>query len=152
MNNKFPWDTHSDQPHILKREDKKALREGHKLNFLKLIGINFIYFPYLFLKFLLKNSETETSTPNIANFYGLCVNLDKGEAQYELVNELNVKSLQIRVFLNDMNNIDNYVNFAKGFGEDKEILITIIQDRKYIENHELKVQRHSKRISNRKCH
>jgi hypothetical protein len=54
-----------------------------------------------------------------------------------LVEELGVKSLQIRVFLNDIENIDAYVTFAKGFGEDKEILITIIQDREHIENHEL---------------
>ncbi|CAA6799480.1 MAG: FIG00388565: hypothetical protein, partial [uncultured Sulfurovum sp.] len=39
--------------------------------------------------------------------------------------------------LNDMDNIDDYLNFAKGFGEDKELLITIIQDREHIENHEL---------------
>ncbi|KIM04921.1 MAG: hypothetical protein KU29_10095 [Sulfurovum sp. FS06-10] len=139
--NKFPWDSYSDQPHILKREDKKALRKGHKLDFLKLIVTNLIFFPYLFLKFtfksvgsILSNKIEPTKT---TSFYGLCVNLDKGEVQYELINELNVKSLQIRVFLNDMNHIDDYVNFAKGFGDDKEILITIIQTREHIENHKL---------------
>ena len=71
------------------------------------------------------------------SFYGLCVNLDKGSEQFELIEELNIKSLQIRVFLQDINNIDNYVKFAKGFGKDKEILITIIQDREHIESHEL---------------
>ncbi|MBU1668284.1 hypothetical protein KKC13_07670 [bacterium] len=151
MNSNFPWDNYSDQPSILKREDKKALRKGHKIDFLKLIITNLIFFPYLFLKFILKpvgsilsNSYSKSTltfdkiepTKN-TSFYGLCVNLDKGEAQYELINELNVKSLQIRVFLNDMNNVDDYVNFTKGFGEDKELLITIIQDRKHIEDHEL---------------
>ena len=144
----FPWDSHSDQPYILKREIKKALRKGHGINYLKLITTNFIYFPYLFLKFLLKpvgsilsnkNYNTNKAFDKIepTRFYGLCVNLDKGKIQYELIEELGVKSLQIRVFLNDIENIDNYVAFAKGFGEDKEILITIIQDREHIENHTL---------------
>jgi len=144
MPNKFPWDTHSDQPHILKREDKKALRQGHKLDFLKLLATNLIYFPYLFIKFLVasilsntKNSNNKMFDKIEPTFFGLCVNLDKGEEQYALIKELRVTSLQIRVFLNDIHNIDNYVNFAKGFGEDKELLITIIQDREHIENHEL---------------
>lgn len=144
MDKNFPWDYHSDQPHILKREDKKALRKGRGLDYFKLIATNLIYFPYLFLKFLfvpnlrLGTNPLPCSQPEVGNkFYGLCINLDKGRAQYELVEELGVKSLQIRVFLNDIENIDNYINFAKGFGENKEILITIIQDREHIENHEL---------------
>ncbi|HIP13434.1 MAG TPA: hypothetical protein EYG73_12045 [Arcobacter sp.] len=147
MQNKFPWDSYSDQPHILKRTLKKELRKGHGFDYFKLIVTNLFYFPYLFLKFLWKRSESEASAPNIArikpstpmlpNFYGLCVNLDKGKEQFELVEELGVKSLQIRLFLNDIKNIDKYVAFTKGFGEDKEILITIIQDRENIKNHEL---------------
>lgn len=136
----FRWDKYSDQPHILKREDKKELRKGHGVAYFKLIMTNLVYFPYLFLKFLFSSffkSKRKTGEVKVPEFYGLCVNLDKGQAQYELVEELGVKSLQIRVFLNDMANIDKYVAFAKGFGEDKEILITIIQDREHIENHTL---------------
>ena len=139
MNNIFPWDTHSDQPYILKRETKKALRKGHTFDYLKLIGTNLIYFPYLFLKFYFKSNKTfdKIGPTESKEFYGLCVNLDKGVEQFKLVEELGVKSLQIRVFLNEIKNIDAYVKFAKGFGEEKEILITIIQDREHIENHEL---------------
>jgi len=142
MATKFPWDSYSDQPHILKRSFKKELRKEHKAEFLKLLRTNLIYFPYLFLKFLLKKfppnkTRQKSSLPSVENFYGLCVNLDKGEKQFELVEELGVKSLQIRVFLNDMKNIDKYVTFAKGFGENKAILITIIQDREHVENLQL---------------
>jgi len=148
MPNKFPWDSHSDQPYILKRETKKELRKGHGFDYVKLILTNLIFFPYLFLKFLLSLVPTlSVGTRNQDGFYehnqktkemlGLCVNLDKGEEQFELVKELNIKSLQIRVFLNDMDNIDTYVAFAKGFEEVKELLITIIQDREHIEDHEL---------------
>ncbi len=139
MKTNFPWDHHSDQPHILKRSLKKELRQGHEWDFIKLIATNLIYFPYLFLKFYFKSNKTfDEIEPTVSqDFYGLCVNLDKGEVQYELVEELGVQSLQIRVFLNDIANIDAYVAFAKGFGEEKNILINIIQDREHIENHEL---------------
>ena len=139
MKNNFPWDHYSDQPYILRRTLKKNLRRGYTLDYFKLIATNLIYFPYLFFKFLIRLISTlgvETSTAS-KNFYGLCVNLDKGKEQYKLVEELKVKSLQIRVFLNDIENIDNYVEFAKKFGEDKELLITIIQDREHILNHKL---------------
>ena len=148
MSKQFPWDNYSDQPHILKREDKKTLRKGYGLDYFKLIATNLFYFPYLFFKFILKLVGSILSNKNRnhistfdkiepTGFYGLSLNLDKGEEQYELVEELGIKSLQIRVFLNDIQNIDNYVTFVKGFGTDKEILITIIQDREHIENHEL---------------
>ena len=144
-NSQFPWDFNSDQPYILKRSDKKKLREGHSLDFFKLIITNLIYFPYLFCMFLFKNvgsilSNKEKKTfkkiePTASEyFYGLCVNLDKGQEQFALVEELGVKSLQIRFFLSDMDNIQKYLAFAEGFGSDKEILITIIQDREHIEN------------------
>lgn len=134
----FPWDKYSDQPHILKKEQKKELRKGRKKDFLTLLTTNFLYFPYLFGKFLIKNKNLK-KIKTIKNkfFYGLCVNLDKGDIQYDLIKELGIKSLQIRVFLNDINNIDRYVDFAKGFGDDSEILITIIQDREHIEDKDL---------------
>jgi len=132
--NLFPWDHYSDQPHVLKRSLKKALRQGHGWDYLKLLATNVIYFPYLFVKFLFKSKSNNQPSIDPQAFYGLCVNLDKGEAQYALVEELGVKSLQIRVFLNDMERIDRYVEFAQGFGSDKNILITIIQDREHIED------------------
>lgn len=126
----------SDQPEILKKADKKLLRKGRGIDFLKLFLTNLIWFPYLLLKFLVMKSEPKESLSK-NKFYGLCVNLDKGENQVALVEELGVQSLQIRFFLSDMVNIDTYVAFAKSFGDDKEILICVIQSREHIENSEL---------------
>ena len=132
MPKSFLWDHYSDQPHVLKREEKNALRKGHGWEYIKLVMTNLFYFPYLFLKFLFQKKRVARETvPH--SFYGLCVNLDKGEEQYALVEALGVTSLEIRFFLHDMANIDAYVTFAKKFGDDKEILITIIQDRTHIE-------------------
>ncbi|MDX9744074.1 MAG: hypothetical protein RBT59_09675, partial [Arcobacteraceae bacterium] len=129
----------SDQPEILKKADKKLLRKGRGIDFLKLLLTNLIWFPYLFVKFLLKQKNSTLKIKNSTLFYGLCVNLDKGDEQVALVEELGVKSLQIRFFLSDMENIERYVKFAKSFGNDKEILICVIQSREHIENKELLV-------------
>jgi len=68
------------------------------------------------------------------------VNLDKGSEQVELINELGVKNLLIRMPLSDISNINKYVEFAKSFlkdDEDKKVLINILQDREHIEDLEL---------------
>jgi len=136
MNNIFKWDYYSDQPTILKRKDKKYLRKGSEFSFFKLLVTNLILFPYLFIKFYFKNKKTNNIISN-DEFYSMCVNLDKGKEQVELIEELGVKSLQIRVFLNDIQNIGDYVEFAKSFGDDKTIVINIIQSREHIKNKEL---------------
>ena len=130
---KFPWDSYSDQPHILKRKDKKLLRKNSGFSFFKLLFTNLILFPVLFLKYLFKDKSSSNIIKN-EEFYSMCVNLDKGKDQVELIDELGVKSLQIRVFLNDIKNINSYVQFAKSFGDDKTIIINIIQSRDHILN------------------
>ncbi len=122
------WDKYSDQPKILNAADKKKLRQGKKNISLKAIW----KFIYLFIKFTIIKDNSKQVTDNY--FYGLCINLDKGYEQINLIAELGVKSLQIRVFLADIINIDNYVKFTKSFGSDKQILITIIPDRENITN------------------
>ena len=132
----YEWDL-SDQPKILKKEDKKLLRKGHLKDYLKLIGSNLIYFPYLFIKYLInRNSKALSFELSASNFYGMCVNLDKGANQVKLINELGVKKLLIRVFLSDIKNLDKYYEFAKSFSEAK-IVFNIIQSRAHIENKEL---------------
>ena len=131
----FKWDSYSDQPAILKKEVKKRLRKGHLAEYLKLFAINLPLYPYFMVKSLLSAGEKgENSTPDPKEVIGICVNLDKGAGQVELVEELGVKHLLIRVFLNDIENIDRYVEFAKSFGSDKEILIAVIQSREHVEN------------------
>ena len=72
-----------------------------------------------------------------ANFYGMGVDLDKGEIQKDLIEELGVKHLLIRMPLWQIHRIEEYVTFARSFGEDKTILLNILQDREHIENREL---------------
>jgi len=133
----FVWDSYSDQPAVIKdKAYKKSMRKKHIKDFLYMALTNLVIFPIsiLIMKFF-KPTNDKSGTKK--EFYGLGVNLDKGNIQQKLIEELGVKSLIIRVPLSDIKNIQNYREFALSFGKDKNILINIIQDREHIDNKEL---------------
>jgi hypothetical protein len=136
--NIFVWDSYSDQPHVIKdKAFKKAMRKKHIMDYISLTATNLLMFPLgiaLMNFFQPKFPKWEKCEEE---FYGLGVNLDKGEAQYELVEELGVKSLIVRIPLSDIQNIEKYYEFIQGFGEDKKILINIMQDRDHIDDNNL---------------
>ncbi|AXH15523.1 hypothetical protein CRU99_12195 [Malaciobacter mytili] len=130
----FIWDNYSDQPHVIKdKAYKKAMRKKHIFDYIKLFFTSLFILPFaiLVMKFFKGKKEILNK-----DFYAIGVNLDKGNTQQELIEELGVKNLLIRVPLWDIKNIDLYVNFAKSFtiNSSKNILINIMQDREHIEN------------------
>lgn len=135
MRQKNIWDYHSDQPYKLSKEQKQGYRKNNTLANIKLFATNLLHFPWLFFRFLWVKNKGKSIDDGL--FYGLCVNLDKGDIQQQLVAELGVKSLQIRVYLSDIDNIDDYVDFVKKFGSDKTIVINIIQCTKHIKDPQL---------------
>ncbi|MEA3352739.1 MAG: hypothetical protein U9Q33_02840 [Campylobacterota bacterium] len=133
----FIWDKYSDQPYPIKdKVYKKSMRKKHMRDYLPLSFSNLIMFPFSIavMKLFSKKERLEF---NKEEFYGIGVNLDKGEAQQELVEELGVKSLIIRIPLSDIQNLDKYYIFTKSFGNDKKILLNIMQDREHIDDKEL---------------
>ncbi|SMM99287.1 FIG00388565: hypothetical protein [uncultured Candidatus Thioglobus sp.] len=130
--NPINWDKNSDQPHIISdRNFKKQQKKKHLFEYILMFVKFVVIFPIAFIwQFLMRYPQSKMQV-------GIGVNLDKGEAQYDLVEELGVKELLIRMPLWDIDNIDDYVDFAKGFGEDKNILINVLQDRNHIEDVEL---------------
>jgi len=130
----FIWDRYSDQPYPLKdKAYKKKMRKKHLWDYLPLLLSNFIFFPLssLLMPFY-KGKEIDKK-----RFYGMGVDLDKGEIQKELIEELGVKYLLIRMPLWEMHRVEEYVAFAKSFGTDKTLLLNILQDREHIEDREL---------------
>jgi hypothetical protein len=130
----FIWDKYSDQPYPLKdRVYKKRMRRKHIWSYVALFLMNLFIFPLsiVVMYFLKGQNSTQKS------FYGIGVDLDKGEVQKELVEELGVQHLLVRMPLWEMHRIEEYVAFAKSFGKDKQILINILQDREHIEDEEL---------------
>ena len=147
MKKPFIWDRYSDQPYPLKDKIyKKKMRKNHQWDYFSLFFISLIFFPLGVILFLGKNLieyiinlfvSLSCNKVNQNNFYGMGVDIDKGSIQNELIDELGVKYLLIRMPLWEMKRVDKYVAFAKSFGEDKEILINILQDREHIEDVDL---------------
>lgn len=133
----FIWDNYSDQPHVIKdKAYKKAMRKKHIKDFIKLFLTSIFILPIAIFLMKIFRGKNEFSNEE---FYGIGVNLDKGNIQQELVEELGVKNLIIRLPLWDIQNIDSYVEFAQSFNKTnkKNILLNVMQDRNNIENHQL---------------
>jgi hypothetical protein len=127
----FIWDTYSDQPYPIKdKAYKQKMRKKHLWDYVPLLLTNLIFFPLSILLMPFYKAKPIDK----ARFYGMGVDVDKGEVQKELIEELGVKYLLMRMPLWEMHRVDEYVAFAKGFGKDKYILLNILQDRKHIED------------------
>lgn len=138
--NKLPffWDKYSDQPKVIQdKAYKKTMRKKYFADYIKLVVTSLFILPISFL--LMKFFRGKEQILN-KEFIGLGVNLDKGRIQEELVAELGVKHIIIRMPLWEIEKVDEYVNFAERFiNQDSEIniLLNIMQDRIHIENQEL---------------
>lgn len=130
----FIWDGYSDQPYPIKdRVYKQQMRTKHRWSYLPLLLLTMIFFPLGMLMMRWVKGEAIEGEA----FYGMGVDIDKGEAQVGLIEELGVKHLLIRMPLWQMDRIDAVVAFAQSFGADKQILLSIIQDREHIEDSDL---------------
>ncbi|MEA2050220.1 MAG: hypothetical protein U9O56_05780 [Campylobacterota bacterium] len=137
INQAFIWDKYSDQPYPIKNKDyKKKMRKKHIWDFVPLTLTNLVMFPLSIFAMKFFPSKKEYLEDNI-EFYGMGVNLNKGDSQQALIEELGIKSLIIRIPLSDIQNLNSYYEFAKSFGDDKNILLNIMQDREHIEDKEL---------------
>ena len=141
MKNKFIWDSHSDQPYpITDKKYKKAMKSKSLGDLFALLLTNILVFPLGVIGAYFLNKKSSYS----ADFFALCVNLDKGDIQVALIEELECTSLQIRLPLADIANLDKYLRFAEKFSN-KKILITVLQNREHIEDHRL-LEKHIKLI------
>ncbi|CAA6809972.1 MAG: FIG00388565: hypothetical protein [uncultured Campylobacterales bacterium] len=128
----FIWDKHSDQPYPIKDKSFKRLIFKKSLfeNF-KLIFTNLIMFPIVLLRYLFIGSKKNINTDK---FIGLGVDSNKSaRIQFQLLKDLNIKQVLIRIPLSDIENLDKYVEFIKEF-QGFDILINILQDRRHIED------------------
>lgn len=137
----YPWDYHSDQPHVIK--DKKAKRRLYikgATGSLKTL-LTSLTLPIIALSLFFK---ARTQTGQRIDNIGLCINIDNplsGKANAsttlirEMVDDLGVEHLLIRLPLSDIENLDQYAAFIKHFGE-RQLLVNILQDRRHIEDTE----------------
>ena len=130
----FKWDSFSDQPYQLKNKAKKReLKKQNRWNILKTIFLALFTLPPLWgFSLFLKSKKF----PKLTDFFAIAVNLDKGERQLNFLNELQIKHISMRFPLEDIKNINKYLEFAKKLSNYK-ILIVILQNRETIENPKL---------------
>ncbi|MBN2964652.1 hypothetical protein JWV37_07660 [Sulfurospirillum sp. T05] len=124
----FSWDAYSDQPALLKdKAYKNAMRRAQWREHLKTLGTALFALPLALcaMPFFKPKKRFEL---------GLCVNLDKGHEQVALVEELGVKHLLCRFPLWEMEHLEAYATFIKSFGNDKTVVVCVLQDREHIEN------------------
>lgn len=134
MQEPFIWDPYSDQPYPIKdKAYKNKMRKKHVWDYIPLLLTNLLFFPLsIVLMFVYKGEKKEKE-----NFYGMGVDIDKGDVQVELIEELGVKHILVRMPLWEMDRIKEYVTFARSFGDDKKVLLNILQDREHIEDIDL---------------
>lgn len=135
----YAWDYHSNQPHTLKNRKLK-----YKIFLLAWFSNLKTFLTTIFSLFIIlffyKNNRNEYEKK--IDGLGLCVNLDiPVESQksmsnndlIEMIDELSVDNILVRIPLADFNNIEKYFSFIKQL-KGRDILVTILQDRKHITN------------------
>jgi len=128
----YRWDDYSDQPLPIRDKNyKRRIRMRAIPALIKLLLVNLLtFFPTLYRYFI----EPRFNTGQVLeSCIGLCVNLDKEPSlSPDLVRELGVNSLSLRIPLSDIDNIDAYVEFIESFDNVKWLFV-VLQDREHIE-------------------
>jgi hypothetical protein len=130
----FIWDKYSNQPYpIADKVYKKRMRKITMADLAGLICSNLFIFPLSVMTMPFFKSGKK---PEKKDFFGMGVDIDDGKVQIELIKELGVKHILLRMPLWEIDRIDEYVAFAKNF-EDVTVLINVLQDREHIEDKKL---------------
>ena len=138
----YVWDHYSNQPGTLNNKElKNQISLFAWVPNLKILAATLyalIIFPFL----LLNNKKAINKK---IDSFGLCVNIDKpvgsqklisNEELINMIEEISVSNILVRIPLADFDNIDNYINFITLL-KSKDILVCILQDRAHIENMQL---------------
>lgn len=130
----FEWDPYSDQPKVIfDKAYKRRMRAQYWQDYLKMAATAALVLPAAMAHMTV--AEQTIPTRNFRDLVGMGVNLDKGPKQFDLIDELGVKHVLIRMPLWDMAKLDAYKAFAREFHSlGKTVLINILQDREHIEN------------------
>ncbi|ADN09612.1 hypothetical protein [Sulfurimonas autotrophica] len=134
MKQPFKWDDYSDQPALLQDKTyKKSMRKKESLSLLFTILSSLIILPLSILMMpFVKRKEINTT-----DFFSLGVDWQKEPQETGLLlEELEVKSILIRIKLWEMEKLSQLQTFIKQ-NSDKKITLKILQDREHIEDLEL---------------
>ena len=134
MKKPFSWDDYSDQPALLKdRTYKKAMRKRELGSLLTMAFTALITLPLsLIATPFVKRKEIESR-----HFVSLGVDFERDPEQtHQLIEELGVESLLLRIKLWEMEKLPQLKTFLQQH-TNKKITLKILQDREHIEDLEL---------------
>ena len=142
----FEWDPFSDQPKVIfDKTFKRQLRMRFISDYLKMAATAAVVLPAAMVHSALTNAKqtiagTET-TPSTASptvpidLLGMGVSLEKGPEQFDLIDELGVRHVLMRLPLWDMGRLADYQAFGAEFRRrGKTVLVNVLQDREHIED------------------
>jgi len=122
------WDQNSDQPHKLSSSAKRHTSSSHIYEYAKTALCALGVSPLLALKALAPSGLT-TPLRAKTDFIGLGISSDRGDANQivEMVEELGVQRLLLRVPTWHIDRLDTYLEFATKFRNQK-LLVNILQN------------------------
>ena len=131
MKQPFKWDDYSDQPALLTDRDfKKKMRKKERNSLLYTIISALIFLPLSLLAMpFVKRKEID-----MTHFFSLGVDFERERAlTQELLEELEVEAVLLRLKLWEMEKLPELKTFAKQ-NKEKKIILKIMQDREHVEN------------------
>ena len=134
MKEPFNWDSYSDQAGLLKdKAFKKMMRKKVIPSIIKTFVISLVMLPFsLIMMPFIKRKEVESK-----HFFSLVVDYQReSELTLELLKELKVETILLRIKLWDMDSLDELKDFASKC-KDKKIILKVMQDRENIDDLEL---------------
>ena len=129
----FEWDEYSDQPKIiLDKAFKRRMRARHWPDLLKMFATAGVMLPSALVGMgvrSLTNPLRALPTRNPAKFFGMGVSLELGEVQFDLVAELGVTEVLVRLPLWNYHDLPSYVRFIEGWRDRGcRVMVNLLQD------------------------
>ena len=145
LSSHYVWDFYNNQPDVLNNKKLKnqisifAWFANLKILIATLYALVILPLSYIINKRPLEKIDS----------FGLCVNIDKpmdsqkpinNNELIEMINELSIENILVRIPLADFENIEKYINFISKL-RCKDVLVCILQDREHIEDKKLTEER-----------
>ncbi|NOZ10470.1 MAG: hypothetical protein GXP09_05465 [Gammaproteobacteria bacterium] len=128
------WDPHSDQPYRIPATDKDRFAPAALGEYIITLFTALSLSPAILWRYLSDRPSFTSTTAR--QFVGLGISLDAGypDETVEMVNELGVEELLLRVPVWDLERIDEYVAYAERF-QGCRFLINVLQHRDSVRDH-----------------
>ncbi len=125
------WDYYSDQPYVLDKARKPRITRKTISEAIKILATSVLVSPAVIWRYSML--QPAPSTMPLNDFVGLSVSLSRRHLNQiiEMIDELNVKQLLIRIPAWKADQIDDYLEFAERFNQ-QQILINILQNRESV--------------------